>query len=163
MNRAQKIIEAYRNTPWRKQTQIFGMFAVFGFVAALVMFVYVWVTSMAGTYGLKVQEYQATARALEQTIEDKKARLAALEGTENLTERAVEAGYQMADPNRMRYLEVEGYYGPQPFQLAPHSPNQQQSQANQLPPEYTTSLIDWMREVIYQLSLKTGSAGSGGD
>jgi len=161
MNRAQKIIEAYRNTPWRKQTQMLGLFAVFGFVAALVMIVYVWVTSMAGTYGLKVQEYQATARALEQQIEDKKARLARLEVTENLTERAVEAGYQMADTNRIRYLKVDGYYGKQPFQLAPHNPNSQQVQDVQLPPEYTTSLIDWMREMIFELSLKTGSAGLG--
>jgi hypothetical protein len=163
MNRAQKIIEAYRNTPWRQQTQMLGLFAVFGFVAALVMIVYVWVTSMAGTYGLQVQEFQATARALEQQIEDKKAKLANLEGTSNLTERAIAAGYQMADPNRIRYLEVEGYYGPQPFQLAPSTPGQQQSQDLHLPAEYTTSLIDWMREMVYQLSLKTGSAEAGGD
>ncbi len=162
MNRAQKIIEAYRNTPWRQQTQMLGLFAVFGFVAALVMIVYVWVTSMAGTYGLKVQEYQATARSLEQEIEDKKARLAILEGTENLTERAIAAGYQMADPNRIRYLEVEGYYGQEPFQLAPQTPDQKTAQTPQLPPEYTSSLIDWLREMIFQLSLKTGSVGSGG-
>lgn len=163
MNRAQKIIEAYRNTPWRKQTQMLGLFAVFGFVAALVMIVYVWVTSMAGAYGLQVQEYQATTRALEQQIEDKKAKLANLEVTLNLEERAEAAGFQPADTNRLRYLAVEGYYGPEPFQLAPHSPDMQQSQDVQLPPEYTTSLIDWMREMIYQLSLKTGSSGVGGN
>jgi len=163
MNRAQKIIEAYRNTPWRKQIQMLGLFAVFGIVAALVMIVYIWVTSMAGTYGLQVQEYQATARALEQEIEDKKAKLASLEVTENLTERAVEAGFQMADMNRIRYLKVEGYYGPEPFQLAPRTPGFQQSQNVQLPPEYTTSLIEWMRQMIFELSLKTGSAGVGGN
>jgi len=163
MNRAQKIIEAYRNTPWRQQTQMLGLFAVFGFVAALVMIVYIWLTSMAGTYGLKVQEYQETARALEQQIEDKKAHLANMEVTSNLTERAAAAGFQVADPNRIRYLKVEGYYEPPTFQLAPHTPNELEEQTIQLPPEYTTSLIDWLREMIYQLSLKTGSEQIGGE
>ena len=108
MNRAQKIIEAYRNTPWRQQTQMLGLFAVFGFVAALVMIVYIWLTSMAGTYGLKVQEYQGTARELEKQIENKKALLANLEVTSSLTERAEDAGFKVADPNRIRYLQVEG-------------------------------------------------------
>ena len=163
MNRAQKIIEAYRNTPWRQQTQMLGLFAVFGFVAAMVMIVYIWLTSMAGTYGLKVQEYQETARELEQQIEDKKAHLANLEVTASLTDRAVEAGFQMADPNRIRYLKVEGYYEQQSFQLAPHNPNELDDQKMQLPPEYTTSLIDWFGEMIYQLSLKTGSGLIGGE
>ena len=163
MNRAQKIIEAYRNTPWRQQTQMLGLFAVFGFVAALVMIVYIWLTSMAGTYGLKVQEYQETARELEQQIEDKKAHLANLEVTASLTDRAVEAGFEMADPNRIRYLKVEGYYEQQSFQLAPHSPSELAEQKMQLPPEYTTSLIDWFGDMIYQLSLKTGSGLIGGE
>ena len=163
MNRAQKIIEAYRNTPWRQQTQMLGLFAVFGFVAAMVMIVYIWLTSMAGTYGLKVQEYQETARELEQQIEDKKAHLANLEVTASLTDRAVEAGFQMADPNRIRYLKVEGYYEQHSFQLAPHNPNELDDQKMQLPPEYTTSLIDWFGEMIYQLSLKTGSGLIGGE
>lgn len=163
MNRAQKIIEAYRNTPWRKQTQVFGLFAVFGFILALVMIVYVWVTSMAGTYGLQVQEYQTTARELEQQIEDKKAKLASLEVTESLTERAIEADFKVADTNRIRYLKVDGYPGPQTFQLAPRTPGIQQAETAHLPQEYTTSLFDWIREVIFELSLKTGSAGAGGN
>jgi len=147
MNRAQKIIEAYRNTPWRKQIQMLGLFAAFGVVAAVVMIVYVWVTSLAGAYGLQVQEYQATAQALEQVIEDKNAQLADLTSVENLAARADEQNYVPVDPNRIRYIEAAE---PQPVQP-------------QLPQEFTTSLIDWIREMIYLLSLETGAINLGGE
>jgi len=162
MNRAQKILQAYRNTPWRQQIQVLSMFGAFAAVAALVMIVYIWVTSQAGTYGLQVQEYQATAQAIERSIEDKKVELADLTNTENLAERADEAGYQPVDPNRIRYLEVEGYYVQPDLQLAP-APSAVQAQTSEdgLPPAFTSSLYDWIRETIYQLSIRTGSAGIG--
>ena len=162
MNRAQKILQAYRNTPWRRQIQVLSMFGAFAAVAALVMIVYIWMTSQAGTYGLQVQEYQATAQALEQSIEDKKVELADLTNTENLEKRAEEAGFQPVDPNRIRYLEVDGYYTQQPLQLAP-APNVAHAQTpdDGLPQTFTSSLFDWIRETIYQLSVQTGSVGIG--
>lgn len=163
MNRAQKIIEAYRNTPWRKQIQMLGLFAAFGVVVAVVMIVYVWVTSLAGAYGLKVQEYQATAQSLEQVIEDKNAQLADLTSLENLAARAAEQNYIPVDPNRIRYVEVEGYAGEQPIQLAPSTSVQPQTAQSQLPHEFTTSLIDWIWDMIYQISVKTGVTDLGGE
>lgn len=161
MNRAQKIIEAYRNTPWRRQVQMLGLFAAFGVVAAVVMIVYVWVTSLAGAYGLQVQEYQETAQALEKVIEDKNAHLAELTSVDNLAARAEDQDYLSVDPNRIRYLEVDGYPADQPLQLAPNTSASQEAATNQLPAAYTTSLIDWLRQAIYELSLQTGSAGLG--
>lgn len=140
-----------------------GLFAAFAVVAAVVMIVYIWVTSLAGAYGLQVQEYQETARALEKVIEDKKAHLADLTSVENLVARADEKNYQSVDPNRIRYIEVEGYPAEQNLQLAPSTSANQQLETNQLPASFTTSLVDWLREVIYELSLKTGSAGLGGN
>jgi hypothetical protein len=163
MNRAQKIIEAYRNTPWRRQVQMLGLFAAFGVVVAVVMIVYVWVTSLAGAYGLPVQDYQATTQSLEKIIEDKNAHLAELTSVDNLAARAEEQNYQSVDPNRIRYLEVDGYAAEQPLQLAPSTSTDAQVATKQLPPAYTTSLIDWLREMIFDLSVKTGAAGLGGE
>ncbi|MCB2178846.1 hypothetical protein KQH61_05480 [bacterium] len=163
MNRAQKIIEAYRNTPWRRQMQMLGLFAAFAVVATVVMIVYVWVTSLAGAYGLQVQEYQETTQALEKVIEDKNAHLAELTSVENLAARAEEKDYQVVDPNRLRYLEVEGYPAEGELQLAPSTSASQDADSEQLPASYTTSLIDWVREMIFKLSLQTGAAGIGGE
>ncbi len=140
-----------------------GLFAAFGVVAAVVMIVYVWVTSMAGAYGLQAQEYQETTQALEKIIEDKKAHLADLTSVDNLAARAEEQNYQPANPNRIRYLEVEGYAGAEPLQLAPSTSASAETATEQLPSAYTTSLIDWLRGVIFELSVKTGAAGLGGE
>lgn len=162
MNRAQKILQAYQNTPWRRQIQMVGSVAATAVVFTLVMIVYVWVSSEAGTYGLKVQELQYEAQQIERSIEDKKVQLADLTSTENLAERAEEAGYQPVDPNRIRYLVVDGYYGDQQLQLAP-PPNavHTQDQETGLPSAFTASLFDWVRETIYQLSIRTGAVGGG--
>ena len=162
MNRAQKIIQAYRNAPWRRQLQMLGGFGAFAVVVALVLLLNIWATSQAGAYGLQVQIYQATAQAREQSIEDKKIILADLTSTENLAQRAEEANYQPVDPNRIRYLEMEGYYPEQPLQLAP-APNAVHAETpdDGLPSEFTSSLIDWISQKIYELSQRAGSAGAG--
>jgi cell division protein FtsL len=163
MNRAQKIIQAYRNTPWRRQAQMIGTFAAFGVVAALVMIAYIWVTSNAGTYGLQVQEIQETNRAISQEIEDAKAELADLTSNEKMAVRATEMGFVPINPNRVRYVVVSGYTSEPTPALAEDTASQTASEPNQLPAEFTTSLIDWLSAFIYKLSLKTGSAMVGGE
>jgi hypothetical protein len=162
MNRAQKIIQAYRNTPWRRQINMISTFVTFGLVVALVMLVYVWVTSRAGAYGLQVQEYQETNQVLERNIENAKAELGDLTRNEAMVARATEMGFVPVDSNRMRYIVVPGYPGePTPEiipQTTPHAAGD-----DQLPPQYTTSLIDWLQAFIFDLSLKTGSAQIGGE
>jgi hypothetical protein len=158
MNRAQKILQAYRKTPWRRQSQMLSHLAAVGLVAAVVMIVYTWMTSQAGAYGLHVQEYQRTALAAEQNIEDKRAELAGLTGNEPLALRATQMGFKPVDPNRIRYMEVEGYYTEPKLQLAP-PPNvvhQQTSEESGLPYEFTTSLYEWLQEAIYKLSVHNG-------
>ena len=158
MNRAQKIIQAYRNTPWRRQTQMLSRLAAMGVVIAFVLLVYIWMTSQAGTYGLHVDEYQRTALAAEQNIEDKRAYLADITSNKALLERAEELGYIPADPNRVRFMEVEGYYSDPPLQLAPppSAVHQQVEEENGLPTEYTTSLIEWIQDTINNISVLSG-------
>lgn len=160
MNRAQKIIQAYTNTPWRRQAQIIGTFAAFGVVVAMVMIAYIWISSNAGTYGLQVQEIQETNQALQKEIEDKKAELANITSSGPMATRASEMGFVPVDPEHIRYLTVSGY----PGQVSPDVPGASapKEPARQLlPAEYTTSLFDWFQAFIYQLSLKTGSVLAG--
>ena len=164
MNRAQKIIQAYRNTPWRREAQLIGVFAAFCLVGALVLIAYIQVTSLRGTYGLQVREIQATSQAVEQNIEDQRAQLAQLTSTDHLSERANELGFVPVEPNAADYLVVPGYPDESQARLDLYSIEDLQTDDGvQLPATFTTSLIDWLREEIYQLSLKTGASGLGGE
>ena len=163
MNRAQKFIQAYRNTPWRRQINMVGTFAAFGLVATLVMLAYVWVTSNAGAYGLQVQEYQETNQQLEQEIEDAKAELGNITSNEVMAARATEMGFVPVDSNQMRYLVVPGYPGEPTPAVIPQPTAHGSGQEENLPSEYTASLLDWLQAFIYDLSVRTGSAGVGGN
>ena len=155
MNRAQKIIQAYRNTPWRRQTQMLSRLAAVGVVATIVMIVYTWMTSQAGAYGLQVQSYQKTALAAERDIENMRVELAGLTSNQALAARVTQMGYVPIDPNRVRYMEVEGYYAEPALQLAPsvNSVHQQAREDFGLPTEFTTSLFSWIQDAIYKLSI----------
>lgn len=163
MNRAQKIIQAYRNTPWRRQINMIGTFVAFGLVATLVMLAYVWVTSKAGAYGLQVQEIQETNQYLEQEIENAKAELGDITRNEAMAERATEIGFVPAESDQLRYLVVPGYPGEPTPAVIPQATPHVAGQGNTLPPEYTASLLDWLQAFIYDLSVMSGSAEIGGN
>lgn len=161
MNRAQKIIQAYQNTPWRRQINMIGTFVAFGLVATLVMLAYVWVTSKAGAYGLQVQDFQETNQYLEQEIENAKADLGDLTHNEAMAARATEMGFVPADSNDLRYLVVPEYPGEPTPAVIPQPTPHTVVQGNTLPPEYTSSLLDWLQAFVYDLSVMTGSADGG--
>lgn len=163
MNRAQRIIQAYKNTPWRRQLGMFSSVVTAGLVLVLVGFAYTYLTSYGGTYGLQVQEYQTTNQYLDNEIENAKADLADITGSVPLATRAADLGYVPAQSNELRYIVVSNYpANPTPAVFA-EGPHQAEGQTTHLPPEFTTSLIDWLRAFIYDLSLKTGAADVGGN
>jgi cell division protein FtsL len=162
INRAQRFFQAYSTTPWRRQVQVIGLFSAFVIVVALVASAYLWVTSLASTYGRQVQEIQATAQVVEENIEDLTVRLSELTTTERMKELAEENGYRHLTTGSLEYLVVPGYPEDQPLVIAPQSLASPVASSRELPPEYTQSLIDWIRQVIFKISLGTGASEAGG-
>jgi cell division protein FtsL len=162
INRTQRFFQAYATTPWRRQVQIIGIFSAFVVVVALVAGAYLWVTSMAATYGRQVQEIQATAQVVEDNIEDLNVTLGELTTTERMHTLADEHEYQGLASGSLEYLVVPGYPENQPLVIAPDRSGDLIVSGEELPPEYTESLIDWIRGLIYEISLGTGAAERGG-
>jgi cell division protein FtsL len=161
-NRAKRFFQAYATTPWRRQVQVIGLFSAFVVVVALVASAYLWVSSLAATYGRQVQEIQATAQVVEENIEDLNARLGELTTTERMQQLAEENGYQQLTSASLEYLVVPGYPEEQPLVISPEDLSLPVANRQELPAEYTESLIDWVRELLYQISLGTGASGAGG-
>jgi hypothetical protein len=150
-------------TPWRRQVQILGIFSAFVVVVALVAGAYLWVTSLAATYGRQVQEIQATAQVVEENIEDLNASLGELTTTERMQALAEESGYQRLTTADLEYLVMPGYPEDQPIVISSGNPEEAAAVPDEnLPAEYTSSLIDWIRGLIYDISLGTGAASRGG-
>ncbi|MDH5507449.1 MAG: septum formation initiator family protein [Anaerolineae bacterium] len=155
MTKRARLIQAYRQTPWRQQTQTIGLFSAVVVFVTLVAGVYLNVTARAATFGREVQYMQAEKRELEQKIEDLETRLAYLSSSQEMESRARKLGFQPIMKNQIIYVVVPGYSDRQPAELAP-LPQQGAHQFTALPPEFTMSLLDWVSDVIYQLSVQTG-------
>jgi cell division protein FtsL len=162
MRRAQRFIQAYATTPWRRQVQVIGLFSAFVVVVALVASAYLWVSSLAATYGRQVQEIQSTAQVVEDNIEDLNSALGELTTTERMQQLAEEQGYTPMTPWELEYLVVSGFPEEQPLVIAPGNRSLQVEGTQELPPEFTQSLIDWVRETIFKIGLETGASAPDG-
>ena len=158
MDRGKELIQAYKNTPWRRQFQIIGLFSATVVFVAIVAGVYLNVTARAATYGREIQAIRIEAREIEREIEDLESRLADMTTGGEMQARAEKLGFVSVNPNSATYLKVPGYPEERVIELAPELLPPKVPDALQLPPEYTQSLFDWINEFIYELSLKTGAA-----
>lgn len=156
MDRGQQLIQAYKNAPWRRQLQVIGLFSAVVAFIAIIAGVYLNVTARTATYGREIQLFQNDIRQVEQDIEDLQAQLADLTSARYMQQQAEELGFKPVQKERAVYLEVSGYAGRQTANLAagPVSP---QGSGAQLPPEYTESLIDWVRRLVFTISTRTGA------
>jgi len=157
MDRGKNLIQAYKNTPWRRQFQVIGLFSATVVFIAIIAGVYLNVTARAATYGREIQAIRIEARDIERDIEDLESRLADMTSARVMRKRAEELGYVSVNPNTASYLKVPGYPEEPTIELAPELQPPEASMPPQLPPKYTQSLFDWINAFIYEISVKTGA------
>ena len=160
MNQGQKLIQAYKNTPWRRQLQVIGLYTAVVIFLAIVAGVYLNVTALAAIYGRDIQEYRRQTLKIEQDIQDIQSELALHAAVLGMAQKAEDMNFVSVNPNNATYLKVPGYKEDQPIELAPEIHPLEDILQNQLPLEYTESLFDWISSQIYKIGLKTGAAES---
>jgi cell division protein FtsL len=157
METGKDLIQAYKNTPWRKQFQVIGLFSATVVFVAIVAGVYLNVTARAATYGREIQTIRIEAREIEREIEDLESMLADMTSAREMRDRAEELGFVTVNPNTASYLKVPGYPEERLIELAPELKPPEASSFPQLPHKYTQSLFDWINEFMYEISMKTGA------
>lgn len=155
MGRSKRIIQAYRQAPWRTQIQVIGLFAALVVFIAVIAGVYLNVTARAATIGREIQEIQAEKELVQQQIEDAHSQLATYTSASVMEERAIELGFRPVLRDEVVYLVVPGYAGRQPADFAP-SPAPLPAAGPELPPEFTMSLITWARGLVAQVAMQNG-------
>jgi len=76
LKRSKELIQAYKETPWRRQMQMISFVAGVVVVLALIAAVYLNITARSATTGRLVQQLQSERADLEQHIEDMRTQLA---------------------------------------------------------------------------------------
>lgn len=150
LKRSKKFIQAYSQTPWRRQMQVIGFFAAAVASLALLAGLYLNVTARAATAGRKVQDLQDQRAQLQQQIENLETNLAFITSIEVMQERAGDLGFAPLLPGSITYLDVVGYEGRAGVELAPRA-GSTFGAASRLPAAYTESLFDWVGNIFSDL------------
>ena len=137
---AAPLLRAFKQAPWRSQTQAVAMLSITLLVTAVVGGFYLRVAARAATAGRDLQALEAQKTELLQTNDELEAQLSQLRSIDRLAARAVALGFQPATGDQLDYLRVESF--PQNVHLNPPP------RAAALPPPPTTMqiLTDWLRQ-----------------
>ena len=145
MNPVKNITQAYSQAPWRKQVKYIIVALLMVVFAALVAGVYLSVTARAATYGREILMMQTKIDEQELVIADMKTQLADITSATAMEKRASGLGFQPIEKGQAEYILVPGYIPREELTLAP-PPGPVTTVAAALPPGYTESLIDWIRQ-----------------
>ncbi len=148
MDHVLKITQAYSQTPWRRQMQGVGMFLAILVLGLVIAMIYVNVSAEAVTVGREIQQMQAAIETLERSIADKQSQLAYITSAGEMEARALKMGFQPVNPGEAVFIVIPGYAGRMEAVLAPPSVPAA-AQAMTLSPEYTLSLVDWVKQELY--------------
>ena len=114
-----EISRAFKQAPWRVQTQVIATLAVMAVVIVALGGMYLAEASGAATAGRDVQSLQDQKTALNFAIDRQEAGLAEAKSLTRLEARARELGYAPALSAQMEFLVVSGYPGTQTAAAVP--------------------------------------------
>lgn len=157
MTMPKRFVQAYRQAPWRIQTQRVALLLIVAILAASVLWVMLSVTVQAATAGLYIQQMETEQEELARQVAHLRTQHAALTSANRMTERAKDMGFEPIAPGNITYLEVPGYTGRQPEIQAPPPSNQVQHPL--IKPGYTQSLWEWLFESAAQYSAQATNSG----
>lgn len=150
-------LQAYKQTPWRKQLRLFGVAIIVVVFAVIVGGMYLNIASRASAVGREIQTMQRDSRNLQREIKDLETDLAFLLSEQVMAQRAADLDYTRINPGDALYIQVPGYAGRLTAKIAP-TKNEGVVLQHELPAAYTQSWIDWAQEMIHQAALLSGAA-----
>jgi hypothetical protein len=154
-----RLLQAYKQAPWRVQLQWIGLFLLALVLVAAVTGVYLSISAQAAAAGRNIQSLEYAIEDTSDQIYDLTTDLAKAQSAEKMTAKAEELGFHLLDPETAVYIEVPGFDPEAELVLAPPRINI----LNEVPiiqSSYKSSLWDWFAKNIWQVS---NSASEGGN
>lgn len=145
-NYAAPLLRAFKQAPWRSQTQAVAMLSITLLTAAVVGGFYLAVAARAATAGRDLQRLEARKVELLQDNDELQAELANLRSINRLAARAVALGFQPATGDQLEYMRVDSY--PQNVHLQPPP----RAIVAAPPPSTLQVFIDWAQQTGASLS-----------
>lgn len=145
-----RLIQAYRQTPWRIQKQWIGFVALALVLAAAVAWIYLNISAQAVDTGQAIQNLEDTALAMDRQIASDSSQLGFLTSNAQMAKRATDMGFVPVNPGDAVYMTIPGY-SPRPAAALAPAASQEMVQPPLIKPAYTESLWDlFLRQVLNQ-------------
>jgi hypothetical protein len=144
-----RILQAYKQTPWRIQIQWIGLFLLGLVLIASITGLYLSISAQAAASGRKIQSLEWQISNINNEIAELTSSLARVKSVDNMKSRAEAMGFIPINPHTAVYLEIPGYNPHAELELAPPRVNII-SESPTLLSSYQTSLWQWLVENIWQ-------------
>lgn len=154
MTTPKRMVQAYRQAPWRIQTQRGVLLFIVAILGASVLWVMVSVTVQAASAGLEIQDLESNQEELQRRIAALKTQYASLTSASIMETRASEMGFQPITPEDITYVVIPGYQGREPEIQAP--PPGSTMPLPLVKPAYTQSLSEWLLQGLLELNETPG-------
>ncbi len=148
MTKSKRLVQAYRQAPWRTATQRGVLFLTLAILGASILWIMVSVTIQAAAAGLAIQQMETQREELARQIAGLRTEIANQTSAARMEKRAAELGFEQVDPANLTYLVIPGYRGREPVIKAP--PPGTTNKPTIIKPGYTQSLWEWMLQGILE-------------
>ena len=146
-----RILQAYRQAPWRVQLQWIGLFMLALILSASIAGVYLSISAQAAAAGRQIQFLEQDIDLINNEIAELTADLASVQSTEKMLARAKELEFIQIDPAQAIYLEIPGFDPMEDLVLAPPRSNPV-SERPVLRSAYKSSLWDWFVSQFWNIT-----------
>ena len=145
-NYSNAFLRAFKQAPWRTQTQAVAAWSVMLLIVLVVGGLYLTVASRAAAAGRDLQALEARKAALAQENEELRAELGELKSVERLVQRALALGFRPVEAGQIEYLAVQNYPHVAQTSAPPRAAEPEPMPANSL-----AQLSDWLASVLQGL------------
>jgi uncharacterized membrane protein len=144
------MVQAYKQAPWRLQTQRGTLLLIAAILGASVLWVMVSVTVQAGTAGLEIQRLEDDQENLNREIAALRTQIGELTSAAQMEQRAAAMGFERVKPENITYMVIPGYTGRESVIKAP--PPGSSIEQPLVKPAYTQSLWEWLLQGVLEVS-----------
>jgi hypothetical protein len=152
---ANRLVQAYRQAPWRIQLQWIGTGLLAIVLFSLIAWLYLSIASRTSIAGREIQELRSETTQTQENIANIQAQIASSTATTIMETRAKKLGCKEIDPEKAVYFIVPGYSGRKTAELA--APSDASTPAGSvITYDFTQSLWDWMTQRFLETSTFQG-------
>jgi hypothetical protein len=144
------LARAFKEAPWRTQTQAVAIVSILLLAIAIVAGFYLTVASRAATAGRDLQRLEVQKAVLAQANEELRAELSELRAVERLVQRALALGFRPAAPEQIHYVRVDSF----PYHAETTPPPRAVVPVTE--PTALAQVADWLAQVLQGLVVAPG-------